>query len=129
MGYPTDLFPDSENLSDEFLCTICHDVLQDPVVIELCEHIFCKTCITKWAENSFTFPLDRHETEAMKKAPRFFLNLLNDLVVHCPFVAAGCQVPLTLGELDGHKEECEYNPENKQQCDGGCGLEIGRAHV
>lgn len=44
MGLPVDLFVSKPD--DDFICSICHDVFEDPVMVDSgCEHVFCKTCM------------------------------------------------------------------------------------
>ena len=45
MGIPTCRFLDPKH--EQFVCVICLDVAEDPVVITGCEHIFCRTCVDK----------------------------------------------------------------------------------
>ena len=120
MGLAVDLFSDP-NISDEFLCTICQDVLQEPAMLDPCEHVFCKACIEQWQEEADTCPVDRQHIQGHRKPPRIFLNLLNALQLQCPFKQLGCNVMLTLGDLFDHDRRCEHNPDNRQECAGGCG--------
>ena len=43
MGIPSCRFTD--RLHEQFLCPVCLDVAEDPVVVTNCEHIFCKKCV------------------------------------------------------------------------------------
>jgi hypothetical protein len=47
MGYDITRFKNSD-INEEFICSICHDVLKDPLVIDPCDHIFCSECIKTW---------------------------------------------------------------------------------
>ncbi|XP_070712635.1 E3 ubiquitin-protein ligase TRIM39-like isoform X1 [Pempheris klunzingeri] len=66
---------------DQFLCSLCLDVLTDPVTTS-CGHNFCKTCITEhWNTNDrFLCPLCK---EAFTTRPDLRVNtLLSEMVSH-----------------------------------------------
>ena len=48
MGIDTALSIDK--LDDEFVCSICTDILVNPVEIKSCQHIFCESCIREWIQ-------------------------------------------------------------------------------
>ena len=48
MGIDPDLAVN--DLDGEFHCLICYYILQNPVEIRDCEHMFCKECIGKWIQ-------------------------------------------------------------------------------
>ena len=43
MGIPTCRFTDRQH--EQFVCSICLDVAQDPVATNNCDHIFCRGCM------------------------------------------------------------------------------------
>jgi hypothetical protein len=47
MGYDLLRFKNSD-INEEFICSICHSVFKDPLVIDPCDHIFCSECIKTW---------------------------------------------------------------------------------
>lgn len=48
MGIPQEIFINSA-VDDEFICAICCEVFLNPVQVESCEDVFCKSCIKAWA--------------------------------------------------------------------------------
>ena len=44
MGIDTDLIVGNYGRED-FICGICHDLLEDPIILKKCEHSFCRVCI------------------------------------------------------------------------------------
>ncbi len=85
MGYELTRF--IHEVDEEFQCAICLGVLQDPMQT-LCEHAFCKECITKsLATNNKNCPIDRRPIRSndLKLPARYFLNLLNKLDMKCDF--------------------------------------------
>ena len=67
MGYPLDLFL-REDIEQEFICAICHDILQNVTMVLSCEHVFCRTCITQWNKSSNTCPVDRKHVRKLRIA-------------------------------------------------------------
>lgn len=116
MGHSAELFIDP-NIDDEFICSICQDVLQDPMTIIPCEHVFCRTCIVEWNRNSLTCPIDRTTVDKLQPALRNFVNLLNKLQLRCKF--SGCDATFPLGDVKSHDEKCDHNPSkgNKRALD------------
>jgi len=49
MGYNINRFK-NQDINEEFICSICRDVLENPFVIDPCDHIFCSQCINQWIE-------------------------------------------------------------------------------
>ena len=57
MGYDIELFLKSD-VKDEFICSICQGILEDPVKLS-CKHHFCRFCITEWLKKTPSCPVDR----------------------------------------------------------------------
>jgi len=114
MGIDTALAIDK--LDDEFVCSICHDILHDPVVISSCEHYFCNSCIRPWIQANSTCPKDRNLTEetGIGQACRFFRNKLADVRLRCQF--SGCNAEINYEGFDRHKNECRENPDVWMEC-------------
>lgn len=132
MGYPTRLFVDKE-LDEAYICGICRDVLQDPV-ITTCEHLFCKDCIERWLAFKLLpqekiCPYDRQPitTTQLKQPPRPLLNLLQKLKLHCKF--DGCKVITNLGQILTHENICEANPNFKKACIHNCGAILSKIEI
>ena len=119
MGYDVNRF--ESKVSDEFMCTICHDVLQDPLVTPTCEHVFCGKCITDWLQNGPTnslgpsCPNDRTPAtiDCLRPPLRSFRNLLNGLNIRCTFI--GCSLYVKLNNLSEHESICMHNPINMEK--------------
>lgn len=131
MGYDVNRF--ESKVSDEFMCTICHDVLQDPLVTPTCEHVFCGKCITDWLQNGPTnslgpsCPNDRTPAtiDCLRPPLRSFRNLLNGLNIRCTFI--GCSLYVKLNNLSEHESICMHNPINMEKefnCPQNCGAMI-----
>ena len=59
MGYDLERFEDKDNIDQDLICSICHDVLQDPVYFGQCEHSFCKVCILDCMKRKQECPVGR----------------------------------------------------------------------
>jgi hypothetical protein len=53
----------TSNESEEYTCSICQDILRDPIVTNCCLHTFCKECMYSWLKTNNTCPFDRKKLE------------------------------------------------------------------
>ena len=114
-------------VDEELLCTICGQVLQDPIQIHQCEHCFCSECIDEWLKHQQICPVDRNPVslvEDLIPAPRILRNLLSRLKITCDNKEFGCTVIVKLDSLSSHMDECQYNPKRPVACDKGCGMVV-----
>lgn len=83
MGYDPERFVGE--VHESLFCGICLDVLQDPVMIKECEHIYCRECITTSLNNRQGCPQDRmaFAQESLIKPHRFFFNIYDSLKIKC----------------------------------------------
>lgn len=132
MGYDIKRFRESD-VNEEFICPICQDVLEDPVLVENCEHLFCRQCINKWLQTSKTklCPIDRIEiNESTLRPPqRSFRNLITSLLISCDFQINGCEEWVKIEELSTHAMNCVFNPvvmNQEIECPSGCGATVKR---
>ncbi|CAF0936394.1 unnamed protein product [Rotaria sordida] len=126
MGFDTQRFLNA--IDEELICSICGGVLQDPLQIPSCEHVFCRTCIEEWLSQTQTCPIDRTpiEINQLKLVPRIIKNLLNHLEIKCE--NEGCTTTVKLDVLANHLVDCEYNKEQSIQCENGCGMIISNGN-
>lgn len=124
MGYEVNRFVGE--VDEELLCTICGQVLQEPVQIQHCEHCFCKCCINEWLNHQQICPVDRNPVirEELIPAPRILRNLLSRLRIACDNAEFGCAAVVKLDALASHMDECQYNPKRPVACDKGCGMVV-----
>ncbi|XP_037051211.1 E3 ubiquitin-protein ligase NRDP1-like [Bradysia coprophila] len=114
-------------IDEEFMCTICTQVLENPVQSS-CEHIFCHACINEWLAKVKTCPVCRDTiTKNVEPVARYFRNLLNKLELKCDFASLGCKSVLKLEDFKDHiAGRCVYNPNMEIACDKGCNITIRR---
>ncbi|XP_039270136.1 E3 ubiquitin-protein ligase NRDP1-like [Styela clava] len=124
MGF--DLMRFSGRVDEELMCVICGGVLEDPVMVEECEHCFCKCCIEAWLQRQQTCPVDRSQlqTQHLKPVPRIMRNMLGRLTLMCENRKYGCATIVRLDQLLSHQTECDFNPKKPIQCTRGCGVVV-----
>ncbi|CAG2177811.1 unnamed protein product [Oppiella nova] len=118
-GYNIDRFVDmSESERDEMQCSICQDILRDPVVAPCCLQMFCEQCINEWLNTETTCPHDRKvlKIDSLTRPPRALVNMLMNLKIRCDFQESGCNEVLKLGELTQHTITCKFMDSICQLC-------------
>ena len=108
MGFDIERF--SGNVNEGLLCSICRDVLEDPLQAP-CEHAFCSSCIYAWLTHYNTCPEDRLPLwpSDLKPIFRYMRNDLDALKIRCDNESRGCKALVRLDALKTHlKEECGF---------------------
>ena len=96
-----------------FHCSICYNVLKEPMMCINNEHIFCRCCITEHLTvNSHTCPECKQEltVETLRRAPRLVTNYLSELKINCDYSDRGCHEYIRLEELASHVVNCGFAP-------------------
>ena len=109
-GYDDSRF--EKAVDHHFHCSVCFNVLKDPVMCRNNEHLFCRDCITEHLNtNSHTCPECNEDltVETLRKA-RVISNIISDLKIKCDYSHRGCQESIRLEELDSHVENCGFAP-------------------
>ncbi len=109
-GYDEERF--ASTVSRNFICSICFNVLRDPVLCPRNHHCFCRACITKHLENSQRCPTcaDELTVETLAEPQRTIKDCLNELNIHCVYINRGCQEIVELQHLDRHEATCGFTP-------------------
>ena len=103
------------------ICSICTEVVEDPIILQTCEHMFCRVCITKWM-TSETPPIGATNCPECRtifsdsdigKPSRILLNLIAEVKFRCG--NPGCQVIIKYGDYIIHGLQCEMAA---VKCDG-----------
>ena len=98
---------------DHITCSICLEVLQEPVQCVNNEHYFCKECISEHLTRSQTCPTCRDEltTDTLRPVSRVVRNLLQQLqYTRCMYASRGCKSTVKHEDLLSHHEECGFAP-------------------
>ena len=107
-------------------CSICTNVLKDPVMCGQNEHLFCRTCITMHLMNSQTCPncIEPLTVATLSQTSRGMRNLLAELKIKCEFFDRGCSKFIELEHLERHVSDCGFAP---VVCSNeGCHLEVNK---
>ena len=102
-----------DKVPEEFNCSICTNVLDEPVLTECCGQHFCKNCLENWFEKgpgqkrNKTCPTCRSEDIAFIKSLHLKRKISN-LKIYCPNRTKGCSQQLSLGTLDSHLATCSF---------------------
>ena len=133
MGFDIKRFRETD-IKEEFICPICCDILEDPVLLESCEHVFCRLCIEEWLQKceQKLCPIDRQEIndKSIRPPQRSFRNLITNLLICCNFNDNGCQEYVRIEELSLHSSKCAFNPVIMNQdieCPSDCGAIVKRS--
>lgn len=98
---------------DHITCSICLEVLQEPVQCVNNEHYFCKKCISEHLTRSQTCPTCRDELtpDTLRPVSRVLRNLLQQLQYsRCMYASRGCTSTVKYEDLLSHHEECGFAP-------------------
>ena len=109
-GYDDSRFENA--VDDHFHCSICYNVLKEPMMCRNNEHLFCRDCITEYLNtNSHTCPECNEDltVETLRRA-RVVSNVLSGLKIKCDYSQRGCQEYIRIEELDSHVEHCGFAP-------------------
>ena len=108
-----------QNQLEEFVCGICQDVLNKPVVTQCCRQSYCRDCIEEWLRGHYTCPNDRQPLtiDGVSEVPRFVINLIDKLKITCDNSDKGCPEVITIGTKKYHLKMCMYNQCKTCGCD------------
>ena len=102
-----------ETVAETFSCTICSEVLNDPVQCQNNEHYFCRKCITQHLENSEACPVctDQLTLETLRGPSRIVAYVVSELKKpRCLHVSRGCTENIDVEDVLLHEQTCDYAP-------------------
>mmetsp|Transcript_6153 Transcript_6153/g.14143 ORF Transcript_6153/g.14143 Transcript_6153/m.14143 type:complete len:417 (-) Transcript_6153:241-1491(-) len=118
-GYPTSIFLAPP--PDDLKCTICMEVLRDPLQVCSDQHTYCRTCFASWRS---------HETCPECRAPfsreepaRIIKNLIDQLDVRCP---NACEWTGHLNDCEAHMAACPFVEVSCPFSGAGCAFRAAR---
>lgn len=120
MGIFTEKFADEQDILDIFICPICHDIVEDPVVPQcVCQAIYCRTCIDTWLVNHQICPhCESSQISNISPMGRILQDAYFNLKMKCETL--DCDAVLTIKNHSDHKLAC---PKISWTCEESCGLE------
>ena len=96
---------------EHFVCGICEDVLNDPIVTQCCRQSYCRQCIDEWLKDGMTCPNDSSAIAMgeLREVPSFVVNFINKLRIKCKSYKKGCDVVVNIEDYVEHCENCIYS--------------------
>lgn len=93
----------TKDVNNTVFCTICKELMDDPMECSICNAGFCKECISqnKKCPNNCV-------DNTIRKAHILVRNLLNSVQVKCENIENGCDKVLAFEYLKKHCSECEF---------------------
>ena len=96
-----------DKVPEDHHCTICTNILTDPVLTECCGQLFCDGCLKKWLQQQKTCPHCRKINFVSIKDKRI-KRAIDNLKTYCPNRSKECDKITTLGECNQHLEKCLF---------------------
>ena len=124
--FPLRLFlPNSTDLVINYICTLCGGVYHHPVV-DRCDHIFCKDCITIYFLKNTQCPFTQEKVKDLNIISIPLIeNIINKETIRCKNRNLGCLFEGKAGDYQNHLEN--ICPKEKTQCPNeGCSVKISR---
>ncbi|KAG0444720.1 hypothetical protein HPB47_013464 [Ixodes persulcatus] len=91
--------------SKELICVICRSVLREPVECP-CRHVFCKSCISTWLEESSNCPVCRIPAATFVSTLPLLRNMISQLTVKCR--NTGCSTRVAAENYPAHMAVCKF---------------------
>lgn len=123
IGFSSENFVDKD--TEFFCCIICSDIVVNPKMCAICNHIFCAKCIEEWHSTNKFCPFKCKDREEMQfiPIPKSVQTMYDNLKVTCSKINCGKIVPLK--DLFKHENNCgNYNCENFEKCGKSAPLKI-----
>ena len=116
MGFDAEYF--ETGTYEDFECSVCLSVLENPQMIEKCGHIFCETCLDGIRSTGSLCPIDRKpfDLQFIRKPFPFFMSVYHKLQMKCKFWPE-CREQIRIENFHSHAQNCFCNRENMLTCD------------
>ena len=96
-----------EELTEDNICSICTNELNNPMLTDCCGQHFCEGCLQNWLQIQRTCPHCRAQGFIhIKSLPK--KRQIDNLKIYCPNRSKGCDKITTLGECNQHLEKCLF---------------------
>jgi hypothetical protein len=72
-----------QSYAEELTCSICQDILRNPVFTNCCLQTFCEQCINDWLQTNNTCPYDRKalSNSQLSRSQSFKISYLKYLLI------------------------------------------------
>lgn len=105
MGIPSYRFVNE--MHENFICTVCLDVAFDPIMINDCEHIFCRTCVNGGQLSRCPTCVSPFKDPKWKELEGLSKRVYFALKVKC--LNPSCTKILNIETCSNHDNECPIN--------------------
>ena len=99
---------ESSTLTENFICSICLNLVVNPVFCVEGECIFCSSCIEGWNKKDKKCPNCRNIFKANLKVSRILKNVLYKIKLKCFFSSDGCLNKVEYEIYENHIKNCEF---------------------
>ncbi len=114
-----------DKVPEDNLCSICTNILSEPVIVECCGQLFCEECLKKWIQRQKTCPHCRN-TELKYIKNRRMKRIIDGLRIFCPNRSKGCDKISNKNECSAHLKTCLFV---EVPCTNDCGLKMLRKEI
>ena len=105
-------------IRENFRCPICTDLLQEPVSLRTCQHMFCGPCIRSFVSTGGVLcPYCQTQFEPpndLAEPLRIVRSVLESFRINCPH--QGCNEQIRYEQFDAHILQCQYHPNAVSSC-------------
>ena len=91
-------------LSPTLQCSICLDLVMEPVECKNCNKLFCKECIESWLKGSNKCP-NQHIFSKKERLDDWVKNALDRIFLNCPF--KNCNSSYAHSQWKNHIKKCQ----------------------
>jgi len=103
------VLPQFKSMCEEIICSICLDIVWNPVSCGKCTSPFSKTCLGKW------FQLKENKCPkgcAFEKAefPLILKRMMNKIEFNCQYKSKGCKETVLYEDFFTHVNSCPFAP-------------------
>ena len=116
MGFPEELLdPCQQNITDDFTCPICQELVKQPQACSKCNKAFCTDCIKFWQEKSDICPFKcKKEKMSLIEMPDEVIMTYLSLNLKC---TKRCKLFVNILDYSDHLANCDLPPcANFEEC-------------
>ena len=109
----TNLIVNNKEISPTLQCSICLDLVMDPVECENCSKLFCNECIEGWLKNSSQCP-NKHIFKKATVLDEWVKPSLDKIYIKCPYYK--CNSEYNFNTWKSHLKVCRCKSNGITQC-------------